>query len=64
MKSLIDFSFLKFSDHFHIFFADGVIFEIIEFSCIIAEIQQIDFSLMLFIELFNIILDIEIVAEF
>ena len=63
MKSLIYFSFLKFTNNLHILFADRVIFEVIEFSGIITEIQQIDLTFVLLVELLYVILDIEIRAE-
>lgn len=62
MQSLINFSFLEFPNDFHIFFADGLIFEIIEFGGILTKIKQIDFSFMLLIKLFDIIFDIEVIA--
>jgi len=57
---LIDFSLLELSDDLHIFFADRVIFEIIEFGSILREIQKINPTFMFFIEFAYVFFKIEI----
>jgi len=62
MQSLVNFPLLELLYDFHILFADGIVLEIIEFGRIVAEIQQIDFSLVFSIELLYELPDIEIIA--
>lgn len=62
MQFLIYFTFLELSDDLHIFLTDGIIFEIIEFGCIVGEIKKIDASFMIIIEFSDIFLDIEVMA--
>lgn len=63
MHFLINFSLLKLPNNFHIFFANRILFEIIEFGGIIREIKKIDSALMLLIKFLNVLLDIEIVTD-
>ena len=58
MKSLIYFSLLEFTDDFHIFFADGIVLEVIELSGVLAEVKHVDSTLVILIEIFNVFLDI------
>lgn len=61
MDSLIDFSFLEFSNDFHIFFGDRIFFEIFELGGIVRKIQQINFALMFLIKLLDKSLDIQVI---
>lgn len=62
MQSLINLSLLKLSDHFHIFFADGIIFKVIKFGGIVGKVEEIDSAFMFFIEFVYVFFKIEIEA--
>lgn len=63
MQSLVNFPLLELSNDLHVFLADGAIFEVVEFCGVVAKVQQIDSSFVLLVELFYVILDIEIDSE-
>lgn len=58
VQSLIDLSLLEFTDHFHVLLTYWVLFEVVEFCCIVREIEQVYTSLMLLVKLFNVLFDI------
>ena len=60
MQFLINFSLLEFANDLHVFFADRIIFKVIELCRIVTEVQQIDPSFVLLVELLDIALNIEI----
>jgi hypothetical protein len=62
MQSLIDFSFLKFTNYLHILFTDRVLFEVAEFGSVIRKIQEIYFTIVIGVEFFDVGLHVEIVA--
>lgn len=63
VQSLINFAFLELANHLHIFFAYGILLEIVELGGVVGEVKQIDLALMFGIELIDICLHIEVIAE-
>lgn len=51
VQSLVDFSFLKLADDFHVLLTDRVFFELIEFGGVVRKIKQIYFAFVLVVEL-------------
>jgi len=64
MQLLINLPLLELSDDLHIFLADGVLLEIVEFGGVVGEVKQVDSALVLFVKLFYVVFEIEIEAEF
>lgn len=58
MQSLINFTLLELTNDIHIFFTDSAILEIVEFSRVVGEVEEVDTSLMLFVEAIDVCLHI------
>ncbi len=55
MQSLIDFPLLELPNDLHVLLADGVLLEVVELGGVVGEIEEVDFALVLIIELFDIL---------
>jgi hypothetical protein len=55
VQSLIDFPLLELPNDLHVLLADGVLLEVVELGGVVGEIEEVDFALVLIIELFDIL---------
>lgn len=62
VQTLVDFTFLELADDLHVLLGDGVVLEVVELGGVLREVQQVDASLMLNVELLDEVLHVEVAA--